>query len=63
MHACLRPLLPQAKAILNEVVRTPQVNHDVHVLHCHTHAAFLPLRFIHSSTNGDSRIRPTPREQ
>ena len=29
---CLRPLLPQAKAILNEVVRTPQVNHQMKLL-------------------------------
>ncbi len=29
---CLRPLLPQAKVILNEVIPAPQVNHDMKLL-------------------------------
>lgn len=29
---CLRPLLPQAKKVLNEVVPSPQVNHDMKLL-------------------------------
>ena len=29
---CLRPLLPQAKEILNEVIRAPQVNHQMKLL-------------------------------